>query len=71
MRSSRKYLDEGYTKLFQIDQPQPQQHPKIKVEEKINNPATDEISSYAKQNQRAKSYLQNNGQNLIHIKMIY
>ena len=23
MRSSRKYLDESYTKLFQIDQPQP------------------------------------------------
>ena len=24
MRSSRKYLDESYTKLFQLDQPQPQ-----------------------------------------------
>ena len=48
MRSSRKYLDESYTKLFQLDQPQPQQQqqPNIKVEENINNNTIDETSTY-------------------------
>ena len=54
MRSSRKYLDESYTKLFQIDQPQPQ--PNIKVEENINNNTIDEISTFERQKKRASSY---------------
>jgi hypothetical protein len=54
MRSSRKYLDESYTKLFQIDQPQ--QQPNIKVEENINNNTIDETSTYERQKKRASSY---------------
>jgi hypothetical protein len=54
MRSSRKYLDESYTKLFQIDQPQPQLN--IKVEESINNNTIDETSTYERQKKRASSY---------------
>ncbi len=62
MRSSRKYLDESYTKLFQIDQPQPQ--PNIKVEENINNNTIDETSTYERQK---------NGHHriIIHTKQIY
>ena len=52
MRSSRKYLDESYTKLFQLDQPQPN----IKVEENINNNTIDETSTYERQKKRASSY---------------
>ena len=54
MRSSRKYLDESYTKLFQLDQPQPQ--PIIIVEENINNNTIDETSTYERQKKRASSY---------------
>jgi hypothetical protein len=54
MRSSRKYLDESYTKLFQIDQSQ--QQPNIKVEENINNNTIDETSTYERQKKRASSY---------------
>ena len=56
MRSSRKYLDESYTKLFQLDQPQQQPQTIIKVEENINNNTIDETSTYERQKKRSSSY---------------
>jgi hypothetical protein len=52
MRSLRKYLDESYTKLFQMNQIH---QPVIKQGKNIDNPATpaarvDEPSTYEKQN---------------------
>jgi hypothetical protein len=55
MRSSRKYLDESDTKLFQMN---PIQQPEIKQEENVNNPAApvDEPSTYERQEKRSTSY---------------
>jgi hypothetical protein len=56
IRSSRKYLDESYTKLFQMNPFQ--QQPKIKQEENLNNQVipVDETSTYKKQKKRSTSY---------------
>lgn len=56
MRSSRKYFDESYTKLFQTN-PQQQAHPLIKQEE-INNDVINENNSYQRQKERANTYYQ-------------
>jgi hypothetical protein len=53
MRSSRKYFDESYTKLFQLDAIP--QNIQVKQEE-YNNTAIDETSTYEKQKSRAKTY---------------
>ena len=65
MRSSRKYFDESYTKLFQMNPNQ--QQPEIKQEENINNPAVsvDEISTYEKQKKRSTSYYYSHKQDII------
>jgi hypothetical protein len=65
MRSSRKYLDESYTKLFQMNPIQ--QEPKIKQEENINNPAVpvDETSTYEKQKKRSTSYYYSHKEDII------
>jgi hypothetical protein len=56
MRSSRKYFDESYTKLFQMN-PQQQAHPIIKQEEgNNNNDVIDETNSYERQKARANTY---------------
>ena len=52
MRSSRKYFDESYTKLFQIN-PQQQAHP-IKQEDNID--VIDETNAYQRQKARINSY---------------
>ena len=52
MRSSRKYFDESYTKLFQINPMQQQQQ--IKPEE--NNEVINEASPYERQKARANTY---------------
>ena len=52
MRSSRKYLDESYTKLFQMNPIQ--QQPEIKQEEAAV--PVDETSTYEKQKKRSTSY---------------
>ena len=54
MRSSRKYFDESYTKLFQMN-PQQQAHPIIKQEDN-NIDVIDEMNSYERQKARAISY---------------
>ena len=56
MRSSRKYFDESYTKLFQAN-PLQQTHPIIKQEE-INNDIIDETNSYQRQKARTNTYYQ-------------
>jgi hypothetical protein len=53
MISSRKYLDESYTKLFQMNH---QPHPVIKQEENTNAPVIDETNSYDRQKARAVTY---------------
>lgn len=53
MRSSRKYFDESYTKLFQLDGIQ--QNIQVK-QEAGNNGTIDETSTYEKQKSRAKTY---------------
>jgi hypothetical protein len=65
MRSSRKYLDESYTKLFQMNPFQ--QEPKIKQEENINNPAVpvDETSTYERQKKRSTSYYYSHKEDVI------
>ena len=65
MRSSRKYFDESYTKLFQMNPNQ--QQPEIKQEENINNPAVsvDEISTYEKQKKRSTSYYYSHKEDII------
>ena len=65
MRSSRKYLDESYTKLFQMNPIQ--QEPKIKQEENVNNPAVpvDETSTYEKQKKRSTSYYYSHKEDII------
>ncbi len=52
---------------FKIQIDRPQQHPKknIKVEEMFNNPATDEIISYAKQKQRASSHIYSHKEDIL------
>ncbi len=54
MRNPRRYLDESYTKLYQIDQQQ--QHPNIKQRGNIDNPGKDEISLYENKKQQVSSY---------------
>ena len=54
MRSSRKYFDESYTKLFQMN-PQQQAHPIIKQEDD-NIDVINEMNSYERQKARAISY---------------
>ena len=53
MRSSRKYFDESYTKIFQLDGIQ--QNIQVK-QEAGNNGTIDETSTYEKQKSRAKTY---------------
>jgi hypothetical protein len=64
MRSSRKYLDESYTKLFQMNQIQ---QPEIKQEENVNNPAVpvDETSTYERQKKRSTSYYYSHKEDVI------
>jgi len=52
MRSSRKYFDESYTKLFQINPVQPQQQIKPEEDDEVIN----EASPYERQKQRANTY---------------
>ena len=65
MRSSRKYFDESYTKLFQMNPSQ--QQPEIKQEEHINNPVapTDDLSTYEKQRKRSTSYYYSHKEDII------
>ena len=63
MRSSRKYLDESYTKLFQVE---PIQQPNIKQKESAaNNSTVDETTSYEKQKKRATSYYHSHKQDIL------
>jgi hypothetical protein len=64
MRSSRKYLDESYTKLFQMN---PIQQPDIKQEENTDHSAVpvDETSTYEKQKKRSTSYYYSHKEGII------
>ena len=63
MRSSRKYLDESYTKLFQVE---PIQQPKIKQEEPAaNNSTGDETTSYERQKKRSASYYHSHKEDIL------
>ena len=64
MRSSRKYLDESYTKLFQMNQIQ---QPEIKQEENVNNQAVpvDETSTYERQKKSSTSYYYSHKEDVI------
>ena len=64
MRSSRKYFDESYTKLFQTN-PQQQAHPVIKQEDGNNNDVIDEMNSYERQKARASSYYHQHREEII------
>ena len=61
MRSSRKYFDESYTKLFQIN-PQQQAHP-IKQEDNID--VIDETNAYQRQQARINSYYHQHKEEII------
>ena len=61
MRSSRKYFDESYTKLFQIN-PKQQAHP-IKQEDNID--VIDETNAYQRQKTRINSYYHQHKEEII------